>query len=69
MAVVAAAVSGGSLALLSGGEQSAYAMLVDLQTGRVMWFNELVRLHGDLRDAAPAADTVKDLLVEFPPVH
>ena len=69
VAVVAAVVSGGSLALLGGGEQSAYAMLVDLQTGQVLWFNELVRLHGDLRDAEPAADTLKALLAEFPPVH
>ena len=68
VAVVAAAVSGGSLALLGGGEQAAYAMLVDLQTGKVVWFNELVRLHGDLREAAPAADSVKALLAEFPPV-
>jgi hypothetical protein len=69
VAVVSAAVSGGALALLTGGEQSAYAMLVDLQTGQVMWFNELVRLNGDLREAAPAADSVKALLAEFPPVH
>jgi len=69
-AVVSAAISGGSsLALLGGGEQAAYAMLVDLQTGQVLWFNELVRLHGDLRDAAPAADSVKALLAEFPPAR
>jgi hypothetical protein len=67
VAIVAAAFSGGSLALLGGGEQAAYAMLVDLQTGQVLWFNELVRLHGDLREAAPAADSVKALLAEFPP--
>jgi hypothetical protein len=69
VAVVAAALSGGSLALLGGGEQAAYAMLVDLQTGQVLWFNELVRLHGDLREAAAAADSVKALLTEFPPVR
>src|SRR5438105_3744350 len=68
VAVVAAAFSGGSLALLGGGEQAAYAMLVDLQTGRVLWFNELVRLHGDLREGPVAADSVKALLAEFPPV-
>jgi hypothetical protein len=66
-AVVSAALSGGSsLALLNAGEQAAYAMLVDLQTGQVLWFNELVRLHGDLREAAPAADSLKALLAEFP---
>jgi hypothetical protein len=69
VALVAAAFSGGTLALLGGGEQAAYAMLVDLQTGQVLWFNELVRLHGDLREAAPAADSVKALLAEFPAVR
>ena len=70
VALVSAALSGaGSIALLSTGEQAAYAMLVDLQTGQVVWFNELVRLHGDVREAAPAADSVKALLAGFPPVR
>jgi hypothetical protein len=70
VALVSAALSGGSsVALLGMGEQAAYAMLVDLQTGQVVWFNELVRLHGDLRESAPAADSVKALLTEFPPVR
>jgi hypothetical protein len=65
-ALVAMALMG---AIPIGGEQVGYASLVDLKTGRVVWFNELSRLWGDLREAAPAAETVDALLKGFPAVE
>ena len=50
------------------GEQVGYASLVDLNTGRVVWFNTLNRMSGDLREAGPAAETVDALLKGFPGV-
>ncbi len=59
-----------ALALLGvgvpGGVQVGYASLVDLHTGRVLWFNRLLRGTGDLREAEPAVETVKVLLAQFP---
>lgn len=52
--------------VMMGGSQAAYASLVDLQTGRVVWFNDLDRMWGDLREAQPAAETVETLLKGFP---
>ena len=40
--------------------------LVDLHTGRVVWFNDLQRMWGDLRQAQPAAETVDSLMKGFP---
>lgn len=51
-----------------GGEQVGYASLVDLNTGRVVWFNEMNRFWGDLRDPAAAAETVEALFEGFPPI-
>jgi hypothetical protein len=51
---------------ISGGRQIGYASLVDLSTGQVVWFNRLLRGSGDLREPAPAAETVEALLNEFP---
>lgn len=51
---------------LGGGSQVGYASLVDLETGRVLWFNSLARASGDLRDAGKAAETVDALLLGFP---
>ena len=51
---------------LSGGTQQGYASLVDLETGRVLWFNSLARASGDLREPAKAAETVDALLLGFP---
>jgi hypothetical protein len=53
-------------AISTGGEQNAYASLVDLRTGRVVWFNDLRRMWGDLREPEPAAETVDALLKGFP---
>lgn len=59
-----------ALALLGvgvpGGMQTGYASLVDLQTGKVMWFNRLLRGTGDLREADTADETVGALLAQFP---
>jgi hypothetical protein len=46
--------------------QTANASLVDLSSGRVVWFNRLMRRSGDLRDPEKAAETVKSLLEGFP---
>ncbi len=51
---------------LVGGSQVGYASLVDLDTGRVVWFNRLQRASGDLRESAKAAETVGVLLEQFP---
>lgn len=53
-------------AISLGGEQEGYASLVDLRTGRVVWFNQLDRMSGDLREPAPAVETVQTLLKDFP---
>lgn len=52
-----------------GGEQVGYASLVDLNTGRVVWFNELSRMWGDLREPQSAGETVEALLKNFPPLQ
>ena len=51
---------------LAGGAQVGYASLVDLRDGRVVWFNDLRRPRGDLREAGAAAETLEALLMGFP---
>lgn len=51
---------------LSGGVQTAYASLVDLDSGRVVWFNRLARAYGDLREVVPARESIDALLAGFP---
>jgi hypothetical protein len=51
---------------LQGGSQIGYASLVDLNNGRIVWFNDLRRASGDLREAQPAQETVEALLKGFP---
>mgnify|MGYP003384646605 CR=1 FL=1 len=53
---------------ISGGAQIGYASLVDLNTGRVVWFNQLARGTGDLREADAAKESVDALLAKFPEV-
>jgi hypothetical protein len=53
-------------AISLGGEQVGYASLVDLNTGRIVWFNRLDRMSGDLREPEPAVETVETLLKGFP---
>jgi len=50
----------------AGGQQIGYASLVDLRTGRIVWFNNLARGSGDLREAKSAEETVQVLLTTFP---
>ena len=64
VAMVAMAVLFG--AVIPGGLQIGYASLVDLRDGRIVWFNNLARMAGDLREAAPALETVEVLLKSFP---
>jgi hypothetical protein len=54
---------------VTGGIQVGYASLVDLKSGRVVWFNHLARMSGDLREAQPARETVEALLRGFPPIR
>lgn len=63
MAMVGMALLG---AIMPGGEQRGYASLVDLNTGRVVWFSGLDRMWGDLRDGGAAKETVDALLKGFP---
>lgn len=63
LAMVALAALG---AISLGGEQVGYASLVDLNTGRVVWFNRLNRMSGDLREPAAAVETLDALLKGFP---
>jgi hypothetical protein len=50
----------------SGGQQIGYASLVDLKDGRIVWFNNVVRGQGDLRESKSAEETVEALLRTFP---
>jgi hypothetical protein len=49
-----------------GGFQSGFASLVDLRTGRIVWFNRLLSVNGDLRNPSDARDTVGELLKGLP---
>jgi hypothetical protein len=51
---------------IAGGAQIGYASLVDLKTGQIVWFNNLARGFGDLREEKPALETVEALLRSFP---
>jgi len=51
---------------VGGGMQTGYASLVELDTGRVLWFNQLQRPSGDLREADKASETIDTLLANFP---
>lgn len=51
---------------LPGGIQQGFASLVDLRSGEIVWFNQLLRDHGDLRQLEPARETINILLRQFP---
>ena len=52
---------------VSGGNQNAFASLVDLRTGNIVWFNELTSPAGqDLRDGSGAAAFTANLLKDSP---
>jgi hypothetical protein len=52
----------GFCAPVSGGSQTAFASLVDLRTGDVVWFNVLQSQLGDIRKPEGAAQMVERLL-------
>lgn len=62
-AMVAFAVVGVGVA---GGRQTGDAMLVDLHSGQVLWFNRLESSTGDLRDLESANASFDVLMQEFP---
>jgi hypothetical protein len=51
---------------IGGGQQLGVATLVDLRSGRVVWFNQLARQTGDLREKEGADKTVALLLEDLP---
>jgi hypothetical protein len=51
---------------ITGGFQTGFASLVDLQTGDVLWFGRLFRQTGDLRTPEPAFEAVSQLLLGIP---
>lgn len=53
-------------AALPGGQQFGFASLVDLRSGKIVWFNRLTRGGGDLRTAPEAAETAEVLLEKLP---
>jgi hypothetical protein len=67
VAVLSVLATGGTnMVMLSGGIQNGYATLVDLETGQVLWFNQLASSTGDLREIEPAKATINALLKDFP---
>jgi hypothetical protein len=67
-AMVAIAVLSLGRAVPRGGRQTAYASLVELETGRILWFNRLSRESGNIKDEADAEETVESLFKAFPVV-
>ncbi len=61
---VATAVLFGAVPVVS--YQFAFASLVDLETGKIVWFNNLAQIVGDLRKQEEAERTIRSLLTEFP---
>lgn len=51
---------------IGGGQQFGAATLVDLRTGKVVWFNQMARQTGELRDEEGAEKTVALLLKDLP---
>lgn len=51
---------------IGGGQQQGIATLVDLRTGKVVWFNHVARQSGDLREPDAARQTVDHLLEGLP---
>ena len=65
-AMVAIAVLTLGRAVPRGGRQTAYASLVELDTGRILWFNRFSRESGNMKDEETAEETVDTLLKAFP---
>jgi hypothetical protein len=65
-AMVAIAILSLGRAIPGGGRQTAYASLVDLNTGRILWFNRLQRDSGNVKDEEHASETLDTLFASFP---
>jgi len=52
--------------IIPGGVHTAFASLVDLKTGDLVWFNRLVDTQADLRDVDPARIAIKKLVADLP---
>lgn len=50
------------IGLAPGAMQYGFVSLVDLRTGQVLWANRVLRATGDLREAAPAQETIDTML-------
>lgn len=57
----------GFCVIAHGGHQAAFASLVDLRTGRIVWFNTLASGVGDLREPAGADRMIASLLDRMKP--
>jgi hypothetical protein len=53
-------------ASVPGGQQMAFASVVDLNTGDIVWFNRLISTTGDLRNQKEANKSVANLLKGLP---
>ncbi len=61
-----AGVAMGSYLDIGGGMQIGVATIVDLRTGKVVWFNLMARQSGDLRDEKGTKATVDQMLRDLP---
>jgi hypothetical protein len=50
------------IGIAPGAMQYGFVSLVDLRTGQVVWANRVLRATGDLREAAPAQETIDTML-------
>lgn len=50
------------IGIAPGAVQYGFCSLVDLRTGQVLWANRVLRATGDLREAAPAQETIDTML-------
>lgn len=53
---------------IGGGIQQGYATLIDLNDGKIVWFNRLISTTGDLREAKAAESSIDSLLKNFPAI-
>ena len=46
--------------------QQAYAAIVDLDTGEIVWFSHLIKTTGDTRTREGASEMINELMAEMP---
>lgn len=51
---------------IPGGQQVGFASLVDLETGQLVWFRQMRKGFGDLRDPASAQEALETLYADIP---